>query len=115
MWPLAVGVNLAMLDAAEPAEALISRADLRQPVSVYEEVMFDRSTAISEQCTRGFAEMFYSEGLQAILGDVDAHPQVLGLLLSLRLQSRCFADQLRPHIFTTRSKPAMFDVVHQPA
>lgn len=73
MPPLGVGVNLAMLDAAELAEALVQGADWRQAVRAFEEAMLERSSRISVQCNRAFDQMFSRSGLQTLLDDVQTH------------------------------------------
>jgi 2-polyprenyl-6-methoxyphenol hydroxylase-like FAD-dependent oxidoreductase len=58
MPPMGTGVNLAMLDAAELAEAIVSATDWRDAVRAQEQVMLDRATPIAEECLRGFREWF---------------------------------------------------------
>ena len=67
MPPLGVGVNLAMLDAAELAEALLAGADWWTAVQGYEAVMLERATSTSIECNQGFAEWFGEDGLQAAM------------------------------------------------
>lgn len=67
MPPLGVGVNLAMLDAAELAEALLAGADWWTTVQGYEAVMLERATPTSIECNQGFAEWFGEDGLQAAM------------------------------------------------
>ena len=67
MPPLGVGVNLAMLDAAELAEALLAGQDWWAAVQSYEAVMLERSTQTSIECNQGFAEWFGEDGLQAAM------------------------------------------------
>jgi 2-polyprenyl-6-methoxyphenol hydroxylase-like FAD-dependent oxidoreductase len=73
MPPLGVGVNLAMLDAADLAQALVAGQDWRQAVRDYEAVMIERPTRIGIDCTRAFAEWFGPDGGRAVLNDTDAH------------------------------------------
>ncbi len=58
MPPMGSGVNLAMLDAAELAEAIVSAPDWRAAVRAQEQVMLDRATPIAEACLRGFGKWF---------------------------------------------------------
>jgi len=58
MPPLGVGVNLAMLDAAELAEAIVQTLDWRVAVRAYEDRMLERAARISKECIESFAEMF---------------------------------------------------------
>jgi len=75
MPPLGVGVNLAMLDAAELAEALVNSADWRLAVRNSEQAMLTRSHVISEQCARALQQMFSEEGSHAALDDRnEKHP-----------------------------------------
>jgi 2-polyprenyl-6-methoxyphenol hydroxylase-like FAD-dependent oxidoreductase len=72
MPPLGFGVNLAMLDAADLAEALVAGADWRQAVSDYEAVMLRRAAALASDCSRAFEEWFGAGGIRAVLGDMEA-------------------------------------------
>ena len=58
MPPMGVGVNLAMLDAAELAEAITRHSDWQAAVSAQEAVMLERATVAAERCLRGFGEWF---------------------------------------------------------
>ncbi|VVD95694.1 Kynurenine 3-monooxygenase [Pandoraea aquatica] len=58
MPPMGVGVNLAMLDAAELAEAIAGASDWQAAVHAQEAVMLDRSGPIGEQCAHAFSEWF---------------------------------------------------------
>ena len=58
MPPLGVGVNLAMLDAAELAECLINAECWRQAVRDYERIMIERSNSIAARCIAGLDSMF---------------------------------------------------------
>ena len=58
MPPMGTGVNLAMLDAAELAEAIVSATNWRDAVRAREQVMLDRATPIAEECLRSFGEWF---------------------------------------------------------
>ncbi|MGI4730190.1 MAG: FAD-dependent oxidoreductase [Janthinobacterium lividum] len=73
MPPLGVGVNLAMLDAAELAETLVAGQDWREAVRTYEAAMIARAEPIAADCTTAFARMFGPDGAQMILDDFDSH------------------------------------------
>lgn len=73
MPPLGVGVNLAMLDAAELAEALVGGGDWRAAQQRYEARMLDRAGEIAVQCAQSFEEMFEEEGGLALQAQLDAH------------------------------------------
>lgn len=73
MPPLGVGVNLAMLDAAELAEALVEGTDWRGAQRRYETLMLDRAADIAAQCAVAFDEMFDGEGGLALQAQMDAH------------------------------------------
>ena len=75
MPPLGVGVNLAMLDAAELAEALIAHDDWRDALRHYEATMIKRTMPIAVQCGEAFADMFGPEGAGFILKDFDSHEE----------------------------------------
>lgn len=62
MPPLGTGVNLAMLDAADLADALVTASDWREGVATFERGMFARARGISIACQHGFAEMFGADG-----------------------------------------------------
>lgn len=64
MPPLGTGVNLAMLDAAELAEALVAARDWRDGVAAFEQTMFSRARDISRECQSSFAEMFGDGGME---------------------------------------------------
>ncbi|MGI4811668.1 MAG: FAD-dependent oxidoreductase [Janthinobacterium lividum] len=73
MPPLGVGVNLAMLDAAELAEALVTSQDWREAVRTYEVAMIGRAEPMAAECSAAFSRMFGPEGTQMILDDFDSH------------------------------------------
>lgn len=72
MPPLGVGVNLAMLDAAELAEALVGGDDWRAAQQRYEARMLDRAAETAAQCAQSFEEMFEEEGGLALQAQRDA-------------------------------------------
>jgi len=73
MPPLGAGVNLAMLDAAELAENLITAPDWRQAVQAAERTMLDRSGAIASECIKSFEAMFSSDAHQSGIEHFDTH------------------------------------------
>jgi 2-polyprenyl-6-methoxyphenol hydroxylase-like FAD-dependent oxidoreductase len=77
MPPLGVGVNLAMLDAADLAQALVTGQDWRQAVRDFEAVMLERASRIAIDCTRMFAEWFGPHSGRAVLKDMEAHRGVI--------------------------------------
>ena len=58
MPPMGVGVNLAMLDAAELAEAIASQPDWQAAVSAQENAMLERALTIGTGCLEAFGEWF---------------------------------------------------------
>ncbi len=62
MPPLGVGVNLAMLDAADLGEAIITHGDWQEAVRTYEATMFERAETTAQQVEQGFAMMFGPDG-----------------------------------------------------
>jgi 2-polyprenyl-6-methoxyphenol hydroxylase-like FAD-dependent oxidoreductase len=75
MPPMGVGVNLAMLDAAELAEALVTAQDWRQAVRDYEDVMLARAAETAVECNQAFADWFAADGEQALLDDMEARKE----------------------------------------
>lgn len=79
MPPLGTGVNLAMLDAAELGEALVASCDWRAAVAAFEHAMFVRARQTSQECQRGFSDMFGGDGAQSVLdhiaGQTSGHPE----------------------------------------
>lgn len=71
MPPLGFGVNLAMLDAADLAEALVTTPDWRQAVRDYEDLMIERATQLAVDCNRAFEAWFGADGTRAVLDDID--------------------------------------------
>jgi 2-polyprenyl-6-methoxyphenol hydroxylase-like FAD-dependent oxidoreductase len=67
MPPVGIGVNLAMLDAAELAEALVAGADWMQAVKGYEETMLARAEHLLPAAREGFEAMFGSDAPFAVL------------------------------------------------
>ncbi|HEY0125492.1 MAG TPA: FAD-dependent monooxygenase, partial [Rhizobium sp.] len=67
MPPVGLGVNLAMLDAADLADTLISSADWVEAVSRFEVSMLDRAAPLAKEALIGFAEMFGSDAPRAML------------------------------------------------
>lgn len=58
MPPMGVGVNMAMLDAAELAHAIVRQSDWQTAVSAQEQRMLERAANTSEQCVSAFGEWF---------------------------------------------------------
>lgn len=58
MPPMGTGVNLALLDAAELAEAIVSASNWQDALRAQEQVMLARATLFTEECLRGFREWF---------------------------------------------------------
>lgn len=75
MPPLGVGVNLAMLDASDLAEGLISFDDWRAAVHQYEKLMLARTTPIAQECAKAFNAWFGAAATQAVLDDMESHAQ----------------------------------------
>ncbi|VVE30143.1 FAD-dependent oxidoreductase [Pandoraea commovens] len=73
MPPMGVGVNLAMLDAAELAETIAGASDWQAAVHAQEAAMLDRSGPIGEQCASAFAEWFGHSERHAL---PSVHPHV---------------------------------------
>lgn len=73
--PMGVGVNLAMLDAAELAEALVAAQDWRQAVRDYEDVMLARAAETAVECIQAFADWFAADGGRAVLDDMQARKE----------------------------------------
>jgi len=67
MPPVGVGVNLAMLDAADLAEALVAAPDWRRAVQDFERAMLARAGAVAEEARLGFAAMFGPDAPRALL------------------------------------------------
>lgn len=75
MPPLGVGVNLAMLDASDLAEALVGTGDWRLAVSHYERIMLERTAPIAAETTSSFKEWFGGAAAQSILEHMELHPE----------------------------------------
>jgi 2-polyprenyl-6-methoxyphenol hydroxylase-like FAD-dependent oxidoreductase len=73
MPPLGVGVNLAMLDAAELADALVSDDDWRAAQRRGEASMLDRAAAIAPHCIEALDEMFGDHGARALRQQLETH------------------------------------------
>jgi|GEM_PF-4295541 len=67
MPPVGVGVNLAMLDAANLAEALVSASDWPVAVEQFETMMLNRAASIAEDAAWGFADMFSQDAPAGIV------------------------------------------------
>ena len=72
MPPVGVGVNLAMLDAADLATALSQDADWHRVVPAFENAMLDRAAAEAVEASEGFADMFAADAPRGML----AHMQL---------------------------------------
>ncbi|MFF3918337.1 FAD-dependent oxidoreductase [Streptomyces sp. NPDC001852] len=73
MPPLGVGVNLAMLDASELANALSNAATVEDAIRAYEKTMLPRSTETARALERG-TEHLLSADVPDFGGDNDAQP-----------------------------------------
>lgn len=73
MRSLGVGVNLAMQDAAELAEALVSGDDWRAAQRRSEAAMLDRAAAVATQCIESLDELFDNPQAQAPWHGHEAH------------------------------------------
>ncbi|GGP33006.1 FAD-dependent oxidoreductase [Streptomyces abikoensis] len=62
MPPLGVGANLALLDGAELALALVAHPDLDAAVRAYEEVMLPRAADLAERTAQGLDHLLPPEG-----------------------------------------------------
>jgi len=62
MPPLGVGVNLAMLDAADLGEEIITHGEWPEAIRAYETTMFERAEITARQVEQGFAMMFAPDG-----------------------------------------------------
>ena len=72
MPPVGVGANLAMLDAADLALALVETgAGWAQAVADYEEAMLARAAGFAGEAQAGFAEMFGPDGARAFLAHME--------------------------------------------
>jgi 2-polyprenyl-6-methoxyphenol hydroxylase-like FAD-dependent oxidoreductase len=67
MPPVGVGVNLAMLDAAELASALAKDADWNSVMARFEALMQDRAAEYAVEAAEGFAEMYADDAPRAVL------------------------------------------------
>ncbi|RRA49842.1 NAD(P)/FAD-dependent oxidoreductase [Acidipila sp. EB88] len=75
MPPLGTGVNLAMLDAAELAEALVTSEQWQSALVVWEKAMLRRAEILAQQTREGFAEMFSESGQASVLQHVNENVQ----------------------------------------
>ena len=78
MPPLGVGVNLAMLDAAELAGALGPGGDWTQAIARQEGFMLDRAAALAAGIHKAFAEMFAADAPRAVLDHMRARQGPVG-------------------------------------
>lgn len=74
MPPLGVGLNLAMLDAAELAEALIGSTHWRDAVTLSERNMLARAEPLAASIGAAFQDMFSAQGEQTLLDNMGSHP-----------------------------------------
>ncbi len=72
MPPVGVGANLAMLDAANLAEALVAAQDWPQAVAEYETMMLDRAADIADEAAAGFAEMFSADAPAGVVDHINS-------------------------------------------
>ncbi|SDN35938.1 NAD(P)/FAD-dependent oxidoreductase [Ensifer sp. YR511] len=67
MPPVGVGVNLAMLDAANLAECLVYAPDWLMAVQQYETIMLNRAARAADQAAAGFADLFSADAPAGML------------------------------------------------
>jgi 2-polyprenyl-6-methoxyphenol hydroxylase-like FAD-dependent oxidoreductase len=67
MPPLGTGVNLAMLDAAELAESLVTSTNWQDALATWEKGMLNRAEQFASDTQEGFAQMFSDEGQASAL------------------------------------------------
>ncbi|MBD9628181.1 FAD-dependent monooxygenase [Ensifer sp. ENS06] len=72
MPPVGVGVNLAMLDAANLAEALVSASDWPLALTQFETMMLDRAAGIADNAASGFADMFSADAPSGLLDHMNS-------------------------------------------
>lgn len=72
MPPLGVGVNLAMLDAADFALALVDQSNWRAAQQQYEKVMLERSSSLRETISSSFDAWFGDEAMSALFERPDS-------------------------------------------
>lgn len=56
MPPNGEGVNLAMLDALDLSECLINFTDIKEAISAYEKIMFDRAMPLCKETIKGISD-----------------------------------------------------------
>ncbi|KUL51449.1 FAD-dependent oxidoreductase [Streptomyces sp. NRRL F-4489] len=74
MPPLGVGANLAMLDGAELAQALVREESVADAVRAYEKVMLPRSVETAAECAEGLAHL-----LPESPGAEQPYPEIPGM------------------------------------
>ncbi|MFG1796638.1 FAD-dependent oxidoreductase [Nocardia sp. NPDC049149] len=72
------GANLAMLDGAELAAALVANADVEQALAAYELALFPRSAALAAESAANMTMMFGEDGLDRLIEMMNGHREAVG-------------------------------------
>ncbi|MFF3728724.1 FAD-dependent oxidoreductase [Streptomyces erythrochromogenes] len=68
-----MGANLAMLDGADLAQALIDNVTIDQAVNAYEEILLPRSVEAAQGAAEAISDAFSSEGATLVLAHMTQH------------------------------------------